>query len=79
MSRLQDLIDAARANPKGTDFGDLVKIVEGIGYKLARTRGSHRIYKAPGLPMINLQSAKPAKRYQVDQVLDIIDEFKLQG
>ena len=56
-------------------------LVLSIGYKFDRQRGSHRIYRAPGLPMINLQEAQSgkAKPYQVRQVLAIVDEHGIEA
>jgi predicted RNA binding protein YcfA (HicA-like mRNA interferase family) len=67
------------ADPQSIRFADLAKIVTGIGYTFRRQKGLHRIYTAPGLPLITLQPERSmAKRYRVEQVLEIIDRYKIE-
>ena len=70
-----------RRQPASVRFRELEALVLSIGYKFDRQRGSHRIYRAPGLPMINLQEAQSgkAKPYQVRQVLAIVDEHGIEA
>ena len=62
-------------------FRDLERLLIKLGFRLARTAGSHHIYvyvhPRVGRP-VNIQAAgKDAKPYQVRQIRDIIEEFKL--
>ncbi|OQW53160.1 MAG: hypothetical protein A4S14_02205 [Proteobacteria bacterium SG_bin9] len=61
-------------------FSDLRRLLEGLGFRLARVSGSHHIYVHPSIPRpINIQSkGKDAKPYQVRQLRDIIKEFGLR-
>jgi hypothetical protein len=75
----EDILEAARRNPRDIRFAELVRLVEALGFKRRRTSGSHHIFKAPGLPLINLQSeGGKAKPYQVRQVIDLVEQYKLE-
>lgn len=60
-------------------FNDLRRLLEKLGFRLARVSGSHHIYIHPRVSRpVNIQSKdKDAKPYQVRQLRDIIDEFGL--
>lgn len=81
VSKKAKLLDAVKTNPAGVRFSDLVRLLEAVGYKFSRQVGSHRIYVHPdaSVPIVNIQDAGgTAKRYQVEQVLAIIDSHKLE-
>lgn len=81
MTKRAKLLDAIRNNPRGVRFSDLVRLVEALGFRLVRQKGSHAIYQHPGHPaeLIDLQLAgDQAKPYQVRQVLEIVDRCKLE-
>jgi predicted RNA binding protein YcfA (HicA-like mRNA interferase family) len=61
-------------------FDDLVNLAEGLGFRLARTSGSHHIFVHPEVPqLLNLQRASSqAKPYQVRQFLRLVERYKLQ-
>lgn len=74
-----ELLGRARQNPQSLSFRELERLVLAVGYVFDRQSGSHRIYRCRGLPIINLQAiGKDAKPYQVRQVLQIIDEYRLE-
>lgn len=81
MTSAAELMEKARRAPASLAFSELCRLVESVGYRLVRTKGSHRIYlhdARPELPIINLQRVRgKAKPYQVRQVLRIIDEHGL--
>ena len=60
-------------------FADLTRLVETLGYELARIRGSHHLYSHPDIPAIlNLQDVRgEAKPYQVRQVMRTITQHGL--
>ena len=66
-------------NPNNVDFKDFIRLVEGFGLKLKRSRGSHFMYARPGVPqLINIQNVGgKAKGYQVRQLLDIVEIYNL--
>ena len=61
-------------------FSDMIKLVEGFGFKLARISGSHHIFIHPEIPeLINLQEVKgQAKPYQIRQVLRLVERYNLK-
>jgi predicted RNA binding protein YcfA (HicA-like mRNA interferase family) len=68
-------------NGRGTiAFRDLEHLLLALGFRLARTSGSHRIYVHPRVSRsLNIQPiGKDAKRYQIRQFRDIIVEFGLR-
>jgi len=61
-------------------FNDFVSLVEGFGFRLSRSVGSHHIYTHPGIEeLINLQRADgEAKPYQIRQFLRLVDRYNLR-
>ncbi len=61
-------------------FSDIIKLVEGFGFRLARVSGSHHIFTHPEIPeLINLQEVKGhAKPYQIRQVLSLVERYNLK-
>jgi predicted RNA binding protein YcfA (HicA-like mRNA interferase family) len=73
------ILAAAKSNPAGIRFRDLVRLVEAAGFELRRQVGSHRVYKRAGLPIINIQpEGSMAKGYQVKQVVALIETHELE-
>lgn len=79
MSQIAKLLATAKANPAGLDFKDLQRLLGAAGFDLARTAGSHFIYKRAGVPeILNIQPRDGrAKPYQVRQFLEIVDRYAL--
>lgn len=79
MAGCEDLWAKAKANAASLKFEEACKLAECAGFVFARQRGtSHRMYKRPKyIRMVNLQPDRSgmAKRYQVQQLLDAIDEL----
>lgn len=65
MNRRKLLIRLSLGNLHNVAFGDITDLVEGFGFRLVRVRGSHYIFKHPGVPeTVNLQEvAGEAKPY----------------
>ena len=61
-------------------FADLQRLLESLGFRLARVSGSHYIYVHPraARPMNVQRSGKDAKPCQVRQLRDMIEEFGLK-
>ena len=57
----------------------VARLVERLGFKLVRVRGSHHMFSHPSIPeLVNLQSVNgKCKPYQVKQALDLIDRYNL--
>jgi predicted RNA binding protein YcfA (HicA-like mRNA interferase family) len=73
---LKKIIDGS----KNIRFSDMVDLVRGFGFELARTEGSHHIFFRPDIPeLVNLQSVKgQAKPYQMRQFLKLVEKHNLK-
>lgn len=60
-------------------FGDLVSLVEGLGFRLARVGGSHHVFTHPAVrELVNLQDVGgEAKPYQIRQLLRLVERYNL--
>jgi len=65
---------------QNVQFSDFADLVEGFGFQLARTSGSHHIYVHPEVPeLVNLQDVRgEAKLYQVRQFLRLVERYNLR-
>lgn len=61
-------------------FRDFIALVEAFGFSHQRTKGSHQSFAHPDCPrLLVLQpKGKDAKRYQIRELLDLIEEFGLE-
>lgn len=61
-------------------FGDMVNLIQGFGFRLSRTRGSHHIFTHPDIPeLLNLQEmGGQAKPYQIRQFLKLVERYNLR-
>ncbi len=61
-------------------FADAQRLAEALGFELERVRGSHHIYRHPGIGQrINLQArGGQAKPYQLRQLLDLVERHALR-
>jgi len=61
-------------------FRDMVKLVEGFGFRLLRISGSHHIFAHPSIPeLVNLQDVGgEAKPYQIRQFLRLVERYGLK-
>lgn len=61
-------------------FADFERILSAFGFELDRINGSHHIYKHPGVPRrLSIQPrGGQAKPYQIDQFLDMVEEYGLE-
>lgn len=60
-------------------FRDFERLLEAFGFVHARTSGSHRIYTHPLVlrPYPVQPAGKDAKRYQVREFLELVEEHSL--
>jgi len=68
------------AGSKNIRFPDIKELVEGFGFRLSRTDGSHHIFVHPDIPeLVNLQEVKgQTKPYQMRQFLKLIERHNLK-
>lgn len=65
---------------KNIKFTDMINLVQGFGFKLMRTEGSHHIFAHPDIPeLVNLQNVKgQAKPYQMRQFLKLVEKHNIK-
>ena len=80
MNRKKLLQRLAKASLQNVLFADLVNLVEGFGFKLLRTSGSHNIFSYPNIPeLVNLQEVGGrAKPYQIRQFLRLVERYNIK-
>ena len=61
-------------------FLDMKHLIEGFGFRLMRTRGSHHIFThLHVLEFVNIQEVKgEAKPYQIRQFLRLVERYNLK-
>ena len=71
---------AARAGSRNLRLREMTRLLESLGFRLARVSGSHHIFAHPALAeLVNLQEVDgKCKPYQVKQVLKLIDRYNLR-
>ena len=82
MTKVVNILDLMRTNPKNIRFADLCKVCEQYFGQARQTGSSHRVYKTPwqGNPRVNIQNSKgKAKAYQVKQVLEAIERLEVKN
>jgi hypothetical protein len=74
------LLKKVLAGPKNIRFADMVALVKGFGFRLARVSGGHHIFERPDVPeIVNLQNRKgKAKPYQIRQFLKLVEQYNLE-
>jgi hypothetical protein len=79
MNRRRLLQRLARGAVHNVRFSDMTDLVEGFGFRLDRTRGSHHLFVHPDVPeVLNLQpEGAQAKAYQIRQFLRLVEEHEL--
>ena len=65
---------------QNVSFSDFCALVEALGFKLDRVRGSHHIYEHPAHSLrLNLQErGGQAKPCQIRQLLALVEEYSLR-
>ena len=78
--RRQKLLQKIIGGSKNIRFTEMVYLVEGFGFKLSRTDGSHHIFTRTDIPeLVNLQDVKgQAKPYQIRQFLKLVEKHNLR-
>ena len=80
MDQQKLLIRLARGSMANVAFGDMQRLVEGLGFELRRVNGSHHVFVHPEIPeLINLQAVRgQAKPYQIRQFLKLVERYDLK-
>jgi predicted RNA binding protein YcfA (HicA-like mRNA interferase family) len=61
-------------------FSDMVSLMQGFGFSLTRTSGSHHIFARDDVPeLVNIQNVGgQAKPYQIRQFLRLVEKYNLR-
>lgn len=80
MTQIEKLYAQLLANRTSMRFRDFRRILEAFGFTLDRINGSHHIFKHPAVSRaLSIQPrGDKAKPYQIEQFLDIVEEFGLK-
>ena len=80
MNRGRLLERLRRGHVQNVSFEDFCELLEGLGFRLVRTVGSHRHFGHPALPEpFTVQPRRgDAKPYQLRQFLRLIDRYNLR-
>jgi hypothetical protein len=80
MNRSRLLRRLAQGATRNVRFTDLTDLAGALGFRLARSSGSHHIFTHPAIPeLLNLQDVRgEAKPYQVRQLLLLVERYNLR-
>jgi predicted RNA binding protein YcfA (HicA-like mRNA interferase family) len=80
MTTKRKILQRILAGSKSVRFYDMMKLVEGFGFRLSRTEGSHHIFVHSDIPEpLNLQEVKgQVKPYQMRQFLKLVERYSLE-
>ena len=79
MAKLKKILKKILDGSKNISFNDFVSLVEGFGFRLSRTSGSHHIFMHKSVKeLVNLQNVKgQVKPYQIRQFMDLVERHSL--
>jgi len=80
MTTKRKILQRILTGSRDVRFSDMIGLVEGFGFRLSRTEGSHHIFVHPDIPeLVNLQDVKgQAKPYQMRQFLKLVERYSLE-
>jgi hypothetical protein len=79
MTQIEKLYAQLVASRGSFRFRDFQRILEAFDFTLERVNGSHHVYRHPAAsrPLSIQPRGNNAKPYQIEQFLDIVEEFGL--
>lgn len=75
------ILEKVRSGSKNIRFDEFVALLEGFGFILKRTKGSHHVFTHPQIPRpfpIQPKGNRQAKPYQIRQFLALIEQYNLE-
>lgn len=75
------LLRKVQGASKNIRFDEFVALLEGFGFVLRRTKGSHHVFTHPRIPRpfpIQPKGNRQAKPYQIRQFLSLIEQYNLE-
>jgi predicted RNA binding protein YcfA (HicA-like mRNA interferase family) len=84
VSRIQKLKRKLRRNPRGIRFGELVRVLESLGYQEARSSGSHHIFRpagqGPSILVVKPHGGRTlCAMVDVEKVIALLEEEEIDG
>ena len=82
MSKVEKLLEKAHNRPQNLQFSELCRLAEAFGFEWVHGEGSHRVYGRVGVREVLVFQARKggqAKVYQVQQLLELIERYKLEA
>lgn len=80
MTQIEKLYARVTAYPgQQISFRDFVALIEAVGFRHSRSKGSHRSYAHPDCPrlLVIQPQGNQAKRYQVREFLGMVEQYHL--
>lgn len=79
LCKKKKILEKVLSGSKNVSFSEFISLVEGFGFLLDRTNGSHHIFIHPDIPdIVNIQNYKgQAKNYQIKQFLQLVEQYNL--
>jgi predicted RNA binding protein YcfA (HicA-like mRNA interferase family) len=74
------LVRLADGAVQNVAFVDMINLIKGFGFTLARMNGSHYVFSRDDIPeLINIQNVGgQAKPYQIRQFLHLVEKYNLK-
>lgn len=78
MSKKDKLIEKFKKKPPPSDFtiGDVITVMEYLGYRLERIKGSHHIFEKEGYDPLVVPDHSHIKKAYIKKIRAIIIEFE---
>jgi predicted RNA binding protein YcfA (HicA-like mRNA interferase family) len=78
--KARKILERVRRSQNNLYFGDFVKLIEAFGFKLQRSKGSHKTFERQDIDGVLVVQEKKgeAKPYQIKKLLDLVDENNLK-
>jgi predicted RNA binding protein YcfA (HicA-like mRNA interferase family) len=79
MAKLKKILAKVLSGSKNIAFTDFVSLVEGFGFRLSRTSGSHHIFiHSKVKELVNQQNVNgQVKPYQIRQFMELVERYAL--
>ncbi|MEP0813305.1 MAG: type II toxin-antitoxin system HicA family toxin [bacterium] len=79
MTKIRKLLEQVLRGSGNVSFADVLTLLDALGFRLARKKGSHHIFRRAGVnELINIQNfGGKIKTYQLRQLVSIIERYGL--
>ena len=73
MASVAKIIDKMRRQPKGIRFEEAEKVLNHLGYKTGKGKGSHRVFRNAEGRHLSVPCKNPIDKAYVEQILERIE------